>query len=184
MQDIFLHPKKEQLLTNATICSSNTNAEGSSPDYTRPHLDTTECGKFGLHITLEKKSKKHSQRANQNAEPRPTNSGTQCAVPELSSGMPNYALDLEVHRMSTQKILEESKSPSISGAGWPPLLQAIVWPSTSSHEPWAQAGNQNGVLDDIAWENFSRTVEATKVCASKRLSSQTTSTQGALPITS
>lgn len=47
----------------------------------------------------------------------------------------------------------------------------------SFNEPWAQAENQDTVLDDTAWEHFFGTVEATKVCGSKKLPSQTASTQ-------
>lgn len=47
----------------------------------------------------------------------------------------------------------------------------------SCSEPWARTGNQDRVLGDTAWENFLGTAETTEVCASKRLPSQTTSTQ-------
>lgn len=60
---------------------------------------------------------------------------------EPNTGMLNYVSDLKVHRTLTQKILEESKSPSISAVGRSLLLQAIMTPSMSSDVPSAQAGD-------------------------------------------
>lgn len=98
--------------------------------------------KIWILYSLRKKIRK-TQWVNQNAKPRSNVAGTWYSLLEPSSGMPHHILDLEVHGISTQEILQESKNPFISAMGWSPVLQAIMQPSMSFNVPWAQAGNQD-----------------------------------------
>lgn len=147
-------------------------------------MDTAECGKFGLYITLEKKKINTLKLPIRMLSPDQVAVGLSMLLPNEVQGCPIVHWIWKCTECQHRRFWRKVKLLHIGSGLTPHFSKQLCDPPCPLMSPEPKLEIRTECWMTLPEKIFSGMFEATEVCASKRLSFQTTSTQGTLPITS